>query len=218
MTQNHTTKKLIFPLQVLFEDDHLAVIHKPAGIIVSGNKWKTIARALPDNLRPSQQPDACAPQPAHRLDFPTTGALLIGKTTSCIRTLNQMFEAKEIHKTYLAIAIGKMKPEGNIHTPIDDKPSETDYRVIQSSHSERFGALNLVKLYPRTGRRHQLRQHLASIGHPILGDKEYGIESLILNGKGLYLHAHRLEFVHPFTKEQLNIEDELPKKFKKIFP
>ncbi|MEP4534030.1 MAG: RluA family pseudouridine synthase [Cyclobacteriaceae bacterium] len=216
--ENKPTKKLIFPLQVLFEDDHLAVIHKPAGIIVSGNKWKTIARALPDNLRPSQQPDACTPQPAHRLDFPTTGALLIGKTTSCIRALNQMFEAKDIHKTYLAIAIGEMKPEGNIETPIDDKPSQTEYRVVQTTLSERFGALNLVKLYPHTGRRHQLRKHLASIGHPILGDKEYGTENLILNGKGLYLHANRLEFVHPFTKEHLKIEDELPKKFKKIFP
>jgi len=216
--KNKPAKKLVFPLQVLFEDNHLAVIHKPAGIIVSGNKWKTITRALPDNLSPSSQPDACTPQPVHRLDFPTTGALLTGKTASGIRTLNQMFEAKKIRKTYLAITIGEMTPEGSMHTPIDDKPSETSYKVLKTAPSERFGALNLVKLYPHTGRRHQLRKHLSGIGHPILGDKEYGIENLILNGKGLYLHANSLKFEHPFTNEKLKIEDELPKKFRKIFP
>ena len=69
---------------------------------------------------------------------------------------------------------------------------------------------------PETGRRHQLRNHLLSIGNPILGDQEYGIDSLILKGKGLYLHASQLEFTHPFTEEKLSIKSTLPVKFKKI--
>ncbi len=84
--------------------------------------------------------------------------------------------------------------------------------------SERFAKLNLVRLNPKTGRRHQLRKHLSMIGNPILGDRDYGIENLILKGKGMYLHAYSLRFVHPFTQEEVSFIDELPKRFKKIFP
>ena len=143
--------------------------------------------------------------------------MLVGKTASSIRTLNKLFEDKEIQKTYYAITIGKMKEmEGIISSEIDEKEAQSNYKVIESVISPRFEFLNLVKLEPKTGRRHQLRIHLASIGNPILGDREYGIENLILNGKGIYLHAHSLEFLHPFTNETIFIEDELPKKFLKI--
>ncbi|WP_342454901.1 hypothetical protein [Tenacibaculum sp. L6] len=77
--------------------------------------------------------------------------------------------------------------------------------------------MNLVKLQPQTGRKHQLRKHLFAIGNPILGDKEYFLEDLILNGKGLFLHASTLDFKHPFSEEKITITKELPKKFKKIF-
>lgn len=211
-------KKLNFPLKVLFEDDHLAIIHKPAGILVSGNRFKTIANALAQNIKKSDRPDAVTPQPVHRLDFPTTGILLAGKTNSSIRALNKLFEENKTRKTYYAITIGEMEPEGNITSSIEDKQSQTFYSVKESVPSPRFGKLNLVKLRPETGRRHQLRIHLSSIGNPILGDKEYGIENLILNGKGLYLHAYSLEFTHPFTNEMVHIKDELPQGFRKIFP
>ncbi|MCX2680310.1 RluA family pseudouridine synthase [Galbibacter sp. EGI 63066] len=211
-------KKLIFPLQVLFEDEHLALTHKPAGILVSGNSFKTVANALPQNIKASTLPDATKPQPVHRLDYPTTGILLIGKTNSSIRALNKMFEDKEIEKTYYAVTIGEMDSNGKINSAIDNKKSESGYTVHQSVSSERFGTLNLVELKPKTGRRHQLRKHLSSIGNPILGDKEYSKKGLILNGKGLYLHAYSLRFTHPFTKEEIYIVDELPKRFKKIFP
>jgi len=88
--------------------------------------------------------------------------------------------------------------------------------VVKSASSKRFGKLNLVQLEPITGRRHQLRKHLLSMGNPILGDATYGIEHLVLKGRGLYLHAYSLEFNHPFTKEKMYIKDELPQKFKKI--
>lgn len=210
--------KLIFPLTVLFEDDYLAAIHKPAGILVSGNSFKTIAHALPQNLYRSSLPDAAAPQPVHRLDYATTGILLTGKTSECIRTLNELFENKEVQKLYYAITIGEMPVQGTITADIDEKASQSDYRVIESVISERFGTLNLVELTPKTGRRHQLRKHLAGMGNPILGDKTYGKEGLILFGKGMYLHAYSIRFAHPITIEKLLLKAPLPNGFKKIFP
>ena len=211
-------KEFHFPLEVLFEDDYLAIIYKPAGILVSGNSFATIDNALSQNLKPSSQKNAIKPRPVHRLDYPTSGLLLIGKTNSTIISLNKLFENKEIQKTYHAIAIGKMNNSGVINFPIDEKKSFTKYQVLKTVTSERFEFLNLVKLTPKTGRKHQLRKHLFATGNPILGDKEYFLDNLILNGKGLYLHASTLEFTHPISKEKISIIKELPKKFKKIFP
>lgn len=211
------TTKLIFPLRVLFEDDHLAAIHKPAGILVSGNRFKTIANALPQNLQRSPLPDAAKPQPVHRLDYATTGILLVGKTSSSIRALNQMFADKEIAKSYYAVAIGAMEPAGEITSDIDGKRAQSAYRVCESVASERFTRLNLVELRPQTGRRHQLRKHLSGSGNPILGDRDYGQEPLILKGKGMYLHASSLRFRHPFTGEEMVLEDAPPASFKKLF-
>ncbi|WP_410198312.1 RluA family pseudouridine synthase [Aequorivita ciconiae] len=210
-------RKLVFPLKVLFEDNYLAVIHKPAGILVSGNSFKTIAHALGQNIKESNLPDAVYPQPIHRLDYATTGILLVGKTSNSIRALNGMFENKEVQKIYYAVAIGEMNSSGEFTSEIDGKESQSNFALCESVLSQRFGKLNLVELEPQTGRRHQLRKHLSSIGNPILGDKEYGVENLILNGKGLYLHAYSIKFIHPFTKEEVYIKDELPERFKKIF-
>jgi len=215
--EKSTQKQLILKLSVLYEDDYLAVIEKPAGILVSGNKFKTIDNALQQNLQRSIQSDAVRPRAVHRLDYPTTGVLLIGKTSSSIQALNQLFENKKIEKIYHAITIGKLEPEGRIQFEVDEKQSESIYKVIATVSSKRFSKLNLVKLSPKTGRRHQLRKHLSAIGNPILGDQEYGKEELILKGKGLYLHASRLDFIHPFKMEHLEINSPIPLKFKKIF-
>jgi 23S rRNA pseudouridine1911/1915/1917 synthase len=209
-------KSLILRLAITFEDDYLAIIEKPPGILVNGNKFKTIDNALQQNLKKSSQIDAVRPRPIHRLDYPTSGLLLIGKTSSTIRALNKLFENKKIKKKYYAITIGKMNLKGAIKTNINKKTAITNYKTIQSVKSNRFEFLNLVELSPKTGRRHQLRIHLSSIGNPILGDQEYGIKSLILKGKGLYLHASQLDFTHPITKDKLSITSNLPKKFKMI--
>nr|WP_299035935.1 RluA family pseudouridine synthase [uncultured Tenacibaculum sp.] len=217
--EDNTNKKHFnFPLEVLFEDDYLAIVYKPAGILVSGNSFATIDNALTQNLQKSSLPNATRPRPVHRLDYPTSGLLLIGKTTESIIALNKLFEQKEIQKTYYAICVGKMKRNGEIDLPVDDKSAFTSYEILQTVASPRFDFLNLVKLQPQTGRKHQLRKHLFAIGNPILGDKDYFLEGLILNGKGLFLHASTLEFTNPFTKETINITKKLPKKFKKIFP
>ncbi len=213
----NSQKKLVLPLKVLFEDEYLAIISKPAGILVSGNCFKTVANALSQNIKLSSLTDVTTPKPVHRLDYGTTGVLLIGKTSSSIRALNEMFKSKTIEKTYYAITIREMSRSGTIVSKIDDKESQSDYLVKQSVPSERFMKLNLVELNPQTGRRHQLRKHLSGIGNPILGDSEYGAEGLILKGKGLYLHAYSLEFIHPFTNQRIFVIDELPQKFRKIF-
>ena len=211
------SKQLVFPLKVLFEDEYLAVIHKPAGILVSGNGFKTIARALTQNLQESQLSDATKPQPIHRLDYATTGTLLVGKASRSIRLLNKLFEEHKIKKTYYAVAIGEMRMQGKINSEIEGKDSRSSYQVLDTVTSERFGKLNLLQLNLETGRRHQLRKHLSSIGHPILGDQAYGIDGLILKRKGLYLHAFSLAFEHPFTQEKLHVSDELPPKFGSMF-
>ena len=216
--EKQNQRQLILELEVVYEDEYLAVINKPAGILVSGNSFKTVANALEQNVKKSTQIDAVKPQPSHRLDYATTGLLLIGKTSASILALNKLFERKQIIKTYFAVTIGKMEKEGTLNIAIDNKEAISKFEVIEKIVSERFQYLNLVKLSPKTGRRHQLRKHLFALKNPILGDATYGQEDLILKGKGLYLHAFSLEFSHPFTKEQMQIEKELPSKFKKLFP
>jgi len=211
-------RKLIHQLEVVYEDDYLAIIHKPAGILVSGNSFKTVANALEQNLRKSQQSDAIKPQPAHRLDYATTGLLLIGKTSASLLALNRLFENKQIAKRYFAVTIGEMETNGTIDFPIDGKDAISKFELIATVVSERFRFLNLVKLSPETGKRHQLRKHLSEIGNPILGDATYGKEGLLLKGKGLYLHAFSLGFIHPMTDEEMYIKKELPTKFTNIFP
>jgi 23S rRNA pseudouridine1911/1915/1917 synthase len=204
-------------LEILFQDDYLAVIRKPAGILVSGNVFKTVTNVLAQNLTKSTLSNASKLQPVHRLDYATTGVLLIGKTTQSITALNNLFKDKAIQKHYYAITIGEMPESGIIDTIVEDKKAVSNYNVLSSIDSKRFGILNLVNLNPKTGRKHQLRKHLYSIGNPILGDKDYYLENLVLNGKGVYLHAYALEFKHPFTQETISIKDQLPERFKKIF-
>ncbi len=219
--QNLAKKRALIDLslKVIFEDDFLAIVNKPAGIEVSGNRKWTLENALPKNLLASSQADSLQyPEAIHRLDYPTSGVILIGKTREAVVKLNKMFANKQVSKIYFAVTIGKMQTQGECTEPIDGKISKSTFGVVDSVSSERFEKLNLVKLSPHTGRKHQLRKHMAFIGNPILGDKDYGTEGLILNGNGLYLHAVSLEFEHPFTQEKLFVQTELPKKFTKLFP
>nr|WP_077403546.1 RluA family pseudouridine synthase [Cellulophaga omnivescoria] len=216
--ENRNKKKLELKLDVVYQDNFLAIINKPAGILVSGNSFKTIDNALEQNIKKSNLPDATKPRPVHRLDYPTTGLLIIGKTSTSILALNKLFENKEITKTYLAVTIGKMPVKGIINTMVDNKKALSKYTVIKSITSTKYAHLNLVKLNPETGRKHQLRVHLSSIGNPILGDHEYGIPEKILKGKGLYLHAYSISFIHPFTNEKMSFKIEPHKKFNKLFP
>ena len=204
-------------IEVLYQDDYLAIVMKPAGIVVSGNKKHTLENALPSALTPSKEQDALPrPLPAHRLDYPTSGVLLIGKTAKAVTALNKLFEHKTISKTYHAITVGEMEQSGQIDSPIKTKKAFTAYNVLKSFPSKKYTQLNLVELSPQTGRKHQLRIHMKGIGHPILGDQMYGKPGSVLLGKGLYLHASSLSFEHPFTQEKIHVETELPAKFNRV--
>lgn len=208
-------------IEVLYEDEHLAIVNKPAGIVVSGNKSYTLENAFPLSLKISSEPDALQrPLPAHRLDYPTSGVLLVGKTANTITALNKLFEHKKISKTYHAICQGELKNtterDGLIDTVIKGKKAQTKYQILQTVSSPKFGALHQIELYPATGRRHQLRIHLAEMSLPILGDQQYGEEGKILLGKGLFLHATSLAFTHPFTEEEIIVSATLPAKFARV--
>ncbi|MFT5078054.1 MAG: 23S rRNA pseudouridine1911/1915/1917 synthase [Planctomycetota bacterium] len=207
------------PIDILFEDDYLAIINKPAGVEVSGNKKYTIENALPSLLKKSIQKDALErPLPAHRLDYPTSGCLLISKASETLQALHLLFEERNITKKYLAVTIGHQATEGKIDEPIDGKPSLSSFKVLQTIPSKKYDALNLVELTPHTGRRHQLRKHMAHIGHPIFGEKAYGIPENQGRGNGLYLQATFLEFKHPIMQDVISITAPISKKIAALFP
>ncbi len=209
----------VFPLdlEVLYDDAHIAAVHKPGGIPVNGNQFKTLENALPHNLRVSKESDALKfPMPLHRLDAPTTGIVLIAKTNRAQVKMGQLFESKGIDKRYKAIVIGELPQEkGEVNEPIDRKPSKSKYEVVSKGASHKYGKLTLVDLYPVTGRTHQLRIHMEFLGCPIVGDKQYAGGQEVLNGKGLMLCSDRVSFVHPISNKPMVIETQIPNKFKK---
>lgn len=212
--EHKAPKKYHLSLHIFYDDDEMAVIWKPAGIEVSGNKFRTIENALVGQLCPSSQHDALKwPKPVHRLDKPTTGLLIVAKTSSSIVTLSEIFEKRKVRKLYRAIVIGALSGEGIIDTPLDGQEARSGYRVVQQVPSLKCEMLTLVEVELFTGRTHQIRKHLSGIGHPILGDTLYGTEGLIRSDKGLFLSAIELNIPHPKTGEELCFKAPQPKKF-----
>ncbi len=202
-------------LEVVFEDDHLAVINKVSGYPTSGNYFKTIEHALPYNLKISALSDALQyPLPVHRLDNPTSGLLIVAKTKSAQLKLHQDFEEIKIHKIYLALVTGKTPLQHSILTKIEDKEAETDFTTLKSFQQKGI-FYSLLEVAPKTGRTHQIRIHLSTIGYPIVGDNLYGSGLDPFNKKGLYLAAIGLEFTHPIEKNKINLKLPLPSKFSK---
>jgi len=207
-------KEYNLDLDIVFEDEFLAVINKPAGIPVSGNQFRTIQNAIIGNVSLSKEADALRwPKPVHRLDGPTSGLLIIAKTAKALVKLGQQFEQKTIQKNYVAIVMGKSPENGSVATDVEGLKSLSEYETVKTIESLRSDYLSLVELSPKTGRTHQLRIHLSSIGFPILGDKLYGDEGNILEGKGLFLSALGLDLNHPITEEPLSIKIDIPYKF-----
>ncbi len=209
-----THKVFHLKLELIYEDDFIAVINKPAGFSVSGNKFKTIANALSFNLKKSEQEDALPhPLPVHRLDNQTSGLLIIAKTKQARIILGNQFEKKEIQKQYFAVVIGKIPTKGEISIPIDEKKSLSKFELIKTEPSLRNDFLSLIKLSPETGRTHQLRIHCEASGFPILGDKLHNGNKVVFKGKGLFLCSTELVFNHPITNEILELAIPIPNKF-----
>jgi len=201
-------------LKVIYEDDYLAVIFKPAGIVVNGNLFRCIENALPAVLKSSSQADALPfPLAVHRLDGLTSGLLITAKTYGVHRALGAQLQNKTISKEYTAVVMGKPNLNGEWNWDIDNKKSQTYYKVVQTWPSLRSKHLSLIKLYPTTGRTHQLRIHCSKAGFPILGDTLYGKPGHILKHKGMFLCATGLIFNHPFTNQVLNLSVDPPRKF-----
>lgn len=202
-------------LDIVYEDDYLAIINKPAGVDVSGNKFRTIENMLLSNIKTNKSNDGLKKlRPVHRLDNQTSGLLLIAKTSHSLIELSKQFQNREITKKYTAIVVGKLACEGIIDSPIGKSQALTKFRVLEYCPSLKAGVLSLVELRLFTGRTHQLRIHLASINHQILGDKLYGKPELMLLGKGLFLTASELSFRHPLDGRQLSFKLDLPHKFR----
>jgi 23S rRNA pseudouridine1911/1915/1917 synthase len=208
-----------FPLvlEIVYEDDHMAVIYKPAGFPVSGNAYKTIENSLEGNLTDSTQFDKLPwPRPVHRLDIPTTGLLMVAKTKTAQVALGDMLENKKILKKYHAVVMGDLPYRfGMVDLEIEGRHASSEYKVLKTVPSLRSEVLSLVELHPYTGRTHQLRIHMQHLGCPILGDKTYGETGETLLTKGLFLSSIGLYMKHPVTSERMSIEVPEPAKFEK---
>lgn len=230
-------------LEILFEDEHIVAIHKPAGLLVHrsylARKERFFAMQLTRDLV------GCHVFPVHRLDRPTSGVLVFAKSSEVARALCEQFELHQIEKTYLALVRGNMHEAARLDYALKvelddvadkkarkDKPPQdavTDYAPLLNTEipfsSGRYPTSRfcLIKLTPQTGRKHQLRRHMAHLRHPIIGDTTHG------DGKQnkffrshfeinrLWLIAKSIRFTHPVTQQLMHIETELEQEWLTIF-
>lgn len=210
-------KKINFDLEIIYEDDYLIVINKPSGIAVNGNKNTTVENALADKTRNNPIEDALPhPVAVHRIDVPTIGIVLLAKTKKALIQLGKAFQNSMVKKEYVAIVHGKIPPKGKITLPIKDKKAITEYEKMEVVPSKVFGHLSLVRLFPITGRTHQLRIHMQQEGHFIVGDKLYSNRKKTILGKGMMLCAQKISFEHPESGESINLQIRIPRKFKHV--
>jgi 23S rRNA pseudouridine1911/1915/1917 synthase len=212
------------PHEIVFEDDQLIVVDKPAGVVVHpspGHATGTLAQALAG--RASGGPDTGRAGIVHRLDRDTSGLLVVAKTEDAHRGLQRLIRAREMRREYLALVEGRPDSErGTIDAPIGRDRSRrtvisarTDRPRAARTHFWRIEALprtTLLGVRLETGRTHQVRAHLTAIGHPICGDRQYGGEHC---GRRLglsrqFLHSSRLMFRHPVSGEQIDCESKPP--------
>jgi RluA family pseudouridine synthase len=198
---------------IIYEDEDLAIINKPAGIEVSGNKKYTLQNVLMNKLTKSKRKDALIQaKPVHRLDYATTGLLLVAKTRSARADLGKQLEKREILKTYIALVSGYLTGIGTINEPIEDKEAISEYQVLSHSRSIKTGWISKVLLSPKTGRTHQLRIHMSFLGHDIIGDKIHS-KGPVLKGKGMFLCATDIKFKHPADNTNKEFHIDTPNKF-----
>ncbi|RED96670.1 RluA family pseudouridine synthase [Marinoscillum furvescens] len=203
-----------YPLEIekVYEDDHLVVVSKPAGLPTNGNYYRTLEAALAhEYVLPKIAGALLSPRTVHRLDSPTTGLVIAAKTAKSRFLLGQQFEKGSIQKTYHALVMGETPASGVITTPIAGKEAMSTFQKVSAVRSPMNDYLTLLRLQPKTGRTHQLRIHCAASGFPIYGDQEYA-EHTIQN-KGLFLAATAIAFEHPITGANLEVTIALPAKF-----
>jgi 23S rRNA pseudouridine1911/1915/1917 synthase len=211
------------PLDVVYEDHTLVVVNKPAGMVVHpapGNERGTLVNALLGRYA-SLPGDPMRPGIVHRLDKDTSGLIVVARDPAAVAALAGAFKRREVHKEYLALLVGTMRPpDGSIRGAIGRDPrlrqrmavvatggreARTTYRT-----EEVFRGYSLVRVVLETGRMHQIRVHFTAAGHPVAGDPVYGRAVRGLGLRRQFLHAARLRFRHPATGEELDLEAPLP--------
>ena len=210
------------PIEILYEDDDILVVDKPAGLSVhpgAGHPGGTLVNAL-IYLRPALKGIGSRERPGivHRLDLDTSGVMVIAKNLASHAHISEQFAQRSVNKIYLALVKGRLtQTEAIIDAPIGRDPSnrqkmnvvdggksaKTRYKVLKS-----IGDHQLLEVKLLTGRTHQIRVHLASIGHSIIGDSLYGKKSKTIDRQ--FLHSHLLELVHPSTERSMAFKSPLP--------
>lgn len=221
-----TVEKEDIPLEILYEDEDVAVVNKPCGMVVHpapGNETGTLVNALlyaMDDL--SGIGGVKRPGIVHRLDKDTSGLLMIAKNDQAHESLSEQLRERTMDKRYLAVVDGEMKePSGRIEQPVarskkDRKKMAIDpegrYALTEWTLKENLRGAALLEVHILTGRTHQIRVHMQSIHHPVAGDPIYGAKNGV-KAPRLMLHAWRLSFTHPRTGERLSFCAEPPEAF-----
>jgi len=220
------------PLAIVYEDSDILAVNKAAGMVVhvgAGVHSGTLVNALIAHIHAlSSVGGEFRPGIVHRLDKMTSGLVVVAKNDAAHRGLSEQFKSREVHKTYIALVHGRMAADsGQITEPVGRDPRRrtrmkaggiapreavTKYRVLR-----RLSNFTLVEAMPQTGRTHQIRVHLASLGHPVVGDTTYGAPARLRFGESeeptlprTFLHAAKLAFAHPITGAPLECEAPLP--------
>jgi len=218
-----------YNLKIKYEDDDLLIISKDSGIIVHpspNTKTVTIVDILL-NLYPkiSTVGENSRPGIVHRLDKGTSGLMVIAKNNLILNSLKDQFKKREVVKEYLAVVNGNTKEKGIINAPIGRHPIDRKKRALISTGKEAHtmyekicneNKLSLLKVRIQTGRTHQIRVHLSSVGHPVYGDKVYSRKYKNISSR-ILLHSFRLRFLHPVKKNYIDIKDDIPEEFTNEF-
>lgn len=218
------------PLDIVYEDDDLMIINKAQGMVVHpapGNYTGTLVNAImfhTENL--SSINGVIRPGIVHRIDKNTSGLLMVAKNNIAHNAISEQLKDHSSTREYMAIVHGNIRDdEGTINAPIARHPkNRLKNAVIQGGREsvthffveERFGQFTLVRLRLETGRTHQIRVHMAHIGHPLLGDDVYGPKKSKVKHDGQLLHAKKIGFIHPTKKEYVEFDSDLPEYFKTI--
>ncbi len=221
------------PLDILYEDEHLLIINKPAGMVVhpsAGHDTGTLVHALLAHCPLSSIGGVQRPGIVHRLDKDTSGAIAVAKTDFAHQHLQQQLQAKTARREYLGVVYGTPKTDsGTIDLPIGRHPIDRQKNAIVSidkggrsavTHwqiEERLRSFTLLRFRLETGRTHQIRVHATQMGHPIVGDPVYGSgRSIGVNLPGQALHAWKLQLIHPHTGELVSVTAPIPVYFQTL--